>query len=77
MDEINVGLAGYMFMGRAHSNTYRQVAHSFDVDPVWDGYASLVAAEACLASLREDLSQLLPAAERPTLYGNKGLGVVR
>jgi predicted dehydrogenase len=34
MGEIGVGLVGYRFMGRAHSNAYRQVAHFFDVDPV-------------------------------------------
>lgn len=28
-DTINVGLVGYKFMGRAHSNAYRQVAHFF------------------------------------------------
>jgi predicted dehydrogenase len=33
MAEIGVGLVGYKFMGRAHSNAYRQVAHYFDVDP--------------------------------------------
>ena len=33
MAEIGVGLVGYKFMGRAHSNAYRQVAHFFDVDP--------------------------------------------
>ncbi len=26
---INVGLVGYKFMGKAHSNAYRQVAHFF------------------------------------------------
>lgn len=34
MSEIGVGLVGYKFMGRTHSNAYRQVAHYFDVDPV-------------------------------------------
>jgi len=34
MAEIGVGLVGYKFMGKAHSNAYRQVAHFFDVDPV-------------------------------------------
>lgn len=34
MSEIGVGLLGYRFMGRAHSNAYRQVARFFDVDPV-------------------------------------------
>jgi predicted dehydrogenase len=33
VSEIGVGLVGYKFMGRAHSNAYRQVAHFFDVDP--------------------------------------------
>jgi predicted dehydrogenase len=31
--EVGVGLVGYKFMGRAHSNAYRQVARFFDVDP--------------------------------------------
>jgi predicted dehydrogenase len=34
MSEIGVGLLGYRFMGRAHSNAYRQVARFFDVEPV-------------------------------------------
>jgi predicted dehydrogenase len=34
MAEIGVGMVGYKFMGRTHSNAYRQVAHFFDVDPV-------------------------------------------
>ncbi|MDP9365966.1 MAG: Gfo/Idh/MocA family oxidoreductase [Chloroflexota bacterium] len=34
MAEIGVGLVGYKFMGRTHSNAYRQVARFFDVDPV-------------------------------------------
>ena len=33
MSEIGVGLVGYRFMGRVHSNAYRQVACFFDVDP--------------------------------------------
>lgn len=28
-DTINVGMVGYKFMGKAHSNAYRQVAHFF------------------------------------------------
>ncbi|CAN5546563.1 Gfo/Idh/MocA family oxidoreductase [soil metagenome] len=28
---INVGLIGYQFMGKAHSNAYRQVGHFFDL----------------------------------------------
>jgi predicted dehydrogenase len=33
MSTIGVGLVGYKFMGRAHSNAYRQVARFFPVDP--------------------------------------------
>lgn len=33
MNEIGVGLVGYKFMGRTHSNAYRQVSHFFDVEP--------------------------------------------
>jgi predicted dehydrogenase len=33
MAEIGVGLVGYKFMGRAHSNAYRQLSRFFDVDP--------------------------------------------
>jgi predicted dehydrogenase len=33
MAEIGIGLVGYKFMGRAHSNAYRQVGHFFDVNP--------------------------------------------
>ena len=29
MPEINIGLLGYKFMGKAHSNAYRQVSRFF------------------------------------------------
>jgi len=32
MKKLNVGLIGYKFMGRAHSNAYRQVNHFFNAD---------------------------------------------
>ncbi len=32
--DIGVGLVGYKFMGKAHSNAYRQVARFFDIEPV-------------------------------------------
>ena len=34
--QINIALVGYQFMGKAHSNAYRQVSHFFDlpVEPV-------------------------------------------
>ena len=34
MGEIGVGLVGYGFMGKVHSNAYRQVGRFFGVDPV-------------------------------------------
>lgn len=30
--KVNIGLVGYQFMGKAHSNAYRQVAHYFNLD---------------------------------------------
>jgi len=32
--KINVALIGYQFMGKAHSNAYRQMAHFFDSDAI-------------------------------------------
>ena len=32
--KINVALIGYQFMGKAHSNAYRQMSHFFDSDAV-------------------------------------------
>ncbi len=29
---LNIGLIGYGFMGRAHSNAYRQVSQFFDLE---------------------------------------------
>ena len=29
---LNIGMIGYGFMGRAHSNAYRKVANFFDLD---------------------------------------------
>ncbi|HWA84545.1 MAG TPA: Gfo/Idh/MocA family oxidoreductase [Fimbriimonadaceae bacterium] len=37
---LNVGLIGYQFMGKAHSNAYRQVGHYFDL-PVEVGMHTL------------------------------------
>jgi predicted dehydrogenase len=34
MKKLNVGLIGYGFMGRAHSNAYRKVNHFFDLEYV-------------------------------------------
>jgi myo-inositol 2-dehydrogenase/D-chiro-inositol 1-dehydrogenase len=43
----------------------------------WDGYTSLVVADACIASLRSGSPQKVAKLEPPALYGDKGLGVVR
>ena len=32
MKPLNVGLIGYGFMGRAHSNAFRKVSNFFDLD---------------------------------------------
>src|SRR5690349_8940616 len=32
MRTLNIGIVGYGFMGRAHSNAYRQVNRFFDLD---------------------------------------------
>ena len=34
MKQINIGLVGYQFMGKAHSNAYRQVNKFFQDMPV-------------------------------------------
>jgi myo-inositol 2-dehydrogenase/D-chiro-inositol 1-dehydrogenase len=48
-----------------------------DGPDAWDGYATLVAAESCIASLRSGSPQSVRVPERPTLYRNEDLGVVR
>src|SRR5262245_34627403 len=32
MKQLNIGLIGYGFMGRAHSNAFRKVSHFFDLE---------------------------------------------
>lgn len=48
-----------------------------DGPDAWDGYAALVAAESCIASLRSGSPQSVKVPERPPLYRGEGLGVVR
>jgi predicted dehydrogenase len=45
---LNVGLIGYGFMGKTHSNAYRKVGHFFDIEfqPVLRTVCGLVEAEA-------------------------------
>jgi len=42
----------------------------------WDGYASLVVADACIASLRSGAPQKVPALKAPAMYANEGSEVV-
>ena len=48
MKKLNVGMIGYGFMGRTHSNAYRRVTNFFDVpyEPVLKVCCGLEAAEA-------------------------------
>jgi myo-inositol 2-dehydrogenase/D-chiro-inositol 1-dehydrogenase len=48
-----------------------------DGPDAWDGYAALVAAESCIASLRSGSPQSVTVPQRPALYRGEGLGVVR
>ena len=48
-----------------------------DGPDAWDGYASLVVADACIASLRSGTPQKVAKLDRPALYEERGLGVVR
>jgi myo-inositol 2-dehydrogenase / D-chiro-inositol 1-dehydrogenase len=43
----------------------------------WDGYASLVVADACIASLRSGSPQKVTKLEAPALYASEGSEVVR
>jgi len=43
----------------------------------WDGYTALVAAEACIASIKSGNPEPASLPERPALYGREASGVVR
>jgi myo-inositol 2-dehydrogenase / D-chiro-inositol 1-dehydrogenase len=43
----------------------------------WDGYASLVVADACIASLRSGSAQKVAKLDVPALYAKEGSGVIR
>src|SRR5437773_8175077 len=47
MKKLNVGLIGYGFMGRAHSNAYRRVGNFFDLE-----YAPVL--KACCARSKDN-----------------------
>jgi len=68
--------------GRAYEIELRQWIESLKAGrpagpDAWDGYASLVAAEGCIASLRSGLPESVTVPERPALYRSEGLGVIR
>ena len=50
MKKLNIGMVGYGFMGRTHSNAFRQVNHFFDVpfEPVLKSVCARNAARAPL-----------------------------
>jgi myo-inositol 2-dehydrogenase/D-chiro-inositol 1-dehydrogenase len=51
----------------------RSLANGRPTGPdAWDGYASLVAADACIASLRSGSPQKVPRLDPPALYGDEG-----
>ena len=43
----------------------------------WDGYASLVVADACIASLSSGSAQKVAKLDVPALYAKEGSGVIR
>jgi myo-inositol 2-dehydrogenase / D-chiro-inositol 1-dehydrogenase len=43
----------------------------------WDGYASLVVAEACIASIRSGKPESVSVPEKPELYVGEATGVAR
>jgi len=67
--KLNVAMIGYDFMGRAHSNAWRQVAHFFPdaaAEPVLKvvvGRTEAKLKEAALASLGAEVDE---TAEAPT-----------
>jgi myo-inositol 2-dehydrogenase/D-chiro-inositol 1-dehydrogenase len=44
---------------------------------VWDGYASLVVAEACIASIRSEKPEGVSVPQKPALYERENSGVTR
>ncbi|MGI9048592.1 MAG: Gfo/Idh/MocA family oxidoreductase [Rubrobacteraceae bacterium] len=48
-----------------------------DGPDAWDGYATVVTAESCIASLRSRSPQRVTVPERPDLYSNENIGVGR
>jgi hypothetical protein len=43
----------------------------------WDGYASLVVAGACIASIRSGRPEAVSVPEKPALYAGEATGVTR
>ena len=76
MSEIGVGLVGYKFMGRAHSNAYRQVAHFFDVDPIPIMRAICGRNESAVASAAQSLGWESYETDYRTLVARDDIGLV-
>ncbi|MFM8594737.1 MAG: Gfo/Idh/MocA family protein, partial [Chloroflexota bacterium] len=76
MSEIGVGLVGYKFMGRAHSNAYRQVAHFFDVDPIPVMRAICGRNESAVASAAQTLGWESYETDFRTLVARDDIGLV-
>ncbi len=76
MSEIGVGLVGYKFMGRAHSNAYRQVARYFDVDPAPVMRAICGRDEAAVARASEQLGWQSVETDYRNLVKRDDIGLV-
>ncbi len=61
---LNIGMIGYGFMGRAHSNAYGQVNHFFDPATGPSSRPSAAATTTRLKALRRPVG--LRIASRPT-----------
>lgn len=51
-------------------------SNQYEGPDAWDGYASLVAAEACIASIRSGKPEAVPAQEKPALYEKEATEVL-
>ena len=71
MKKLNIGLIGYGFMGRAHSNAFRKVSNFFDLDyqPVLKAVCARDEAKVTnyLAQQVVETSGKLPDAAKSTL----------
>ena len=64
--KINVGLIGYQFMGKAHSNAYRQVGRFFDLSVDVHMHTICGRNEAAVKQAAEGLTASLAAVRQGT-----------